>query len=35
MMIFSEQQGTDNLFEITKPDVEDGLFADNMISNDE
>ena len=35
MMIFSGQQDTDNPFEITEPDVEDALFAGNMISNGE
>ena len=34
-MIFSEQQNTDNPFEITASDVEDGQFPDNIISDDE
>ena len=35
MMFFSEQQNTDNPFEITESDVEDAQFADNIISDDE
>ena len=35
MMFFSEQQKTDNPFEITESDVEDAQFADNIISDDE
>ena len=35
MMIFSEQKKKDNPFEITKSDVEDAQFADNIIYDNE
>ena len=35
MMIFSEQQNTDNPFEITESEVEDAQFAGNIMSDDE
>ena len=34
MMIFSEEQSIDNTFEITKPNIEDAHFIDNIISDD-
>ena len=35
MMIFSEQQKTDNPFEIAESNIEDAQFADKVISDDE
>ena len=35
MMIFSQQQSTDNPFETTESDLEGNQFANNLISDDE